>query len=143
MSPVYNSGFTMPFTFILRHVALLAILLIHSTSILAAQGEAKVIEVVLGSYRFMPQEIKLVAGEPVILRLVNSDTIIPHNFTIKDASGELDVNVDVLAGETVDINLTPSTVGRYTFYCGNKLLFMKSHREKGMEGILRVVPPSQ
>jgi heme/copper-type cytochrome/quinol oxidase subunit 2 len=118
-------------------------LFIPGNSIFAAQGDVKVVEVMLGSYRFMPHEIQLIANEPVILRLVNSDAIIPHNFTIQDASGELNVNVDVLAGETVDINLTPSTVGRYTFYCGNKLLFMKSHREKGMEGILSVVPQSQ
>jgi plastocyanin len=121
----------------------LAIVFTHGNSIFAAQSEVRVVEVILGSYRFMPTEIRLVAGEPVILRLVNADSIIPHNFTIQDASGELDINVDVIAGETVDINLKPSTAGRYTFYCGNKMLFMKSHREKGMEGVINVVPQSR
>jgi plastocyanin len=121
----------------------LAIVFTYGNSIFAAQGEVRVVEVLLGSYRFMPTEIQLIAGEPVILRLVNADSIIPHNFTIHDASGELDINVDVIAGETVDINLKPSTAGRYTFYCGNKMLFMKSHREKGMEGVINVVPQSR
>jgi hypothetical protein len=30
-------------------------------------------------------------------------------------------------------------VGEYPFYCSKKLLFFKSHREKGMEGMLEVV----
>ena len=142
MSVVDCHRFAQQDTSTLWHVALFVILL-TCNSVLAAQGEAKVVEVTLGSYRFMPQEIQLIAGEPVILRLVNADSIIPHNFTIQDASGEIDVDVDVIAGETVEINLTPSTVGRYTFYCGNKMLFIKSHREKGMEGVLNVVPQSR
>jgi len=143
MSPVDYPGFTRPATRALLHITIVVLLFLPGNPILAAQSDVKVVEVILGSYRFMPHEIQLVAGEPVILRLVNSDAIIPHNFTIQDASGELDVNVDVLAGETVDINLTPSMVGRYTFYCGKKLMFMKSHREKGMEGTLSVVPQSR
>ena len=143
MSIVNCHGFARPVTSRLFHIVFLAIFFTHGNSIFAAQSEVRVVEVMLGSYRFMPKEIELIAGEPVILRLVNADSIIPHNFTIEDASGELDVNVDVIAGETVDIDLTPLAVGRYTFYCGNKMLFMKSHREKGMEGVLNVVPQSR
>ena len=31
------------------------------------------------------------------------------------------------------------TPGRYAFYCTNKLLFMPSHRQQGMEGVIEVV----
>jgi plastocyanin len=106
----------------------------------AEQDEAKVIEVTLGSYQIEPQQLQLIAGQQVILRLVNIDTIIPHNFSIENPAGELDINIDVKAGETVDLNLTPTVAGRYKFFCRNKMLFMKSHREKGMEGILIVLP---
>jgi hypothetical protein len=50
------------------------------------------------------------------------------------------IDVDLLGGESVDVRLAPLTSGQYTFYCGNKLFFMKSHREKGMEGRLIVTP---
>jgi hypothetical protein len=38
------------------------------------------------------------------------------------------------------MNLTPSAAGAYPIYCKNRLLFFKGHRERGMEGILEVVP---
>ena len=88
----------------------------------------------------MPQEIQLVADQPAILRLVNTDSITPHNFTMMAPDDAADINVDVLGGESVDVQLKPLPAGRYSFYCGNKLMFMKSHREKGMEGTLVVAP---
>ena len=106
----------------------------------ASEDDIKVIEVKLGGYRFTPQEIQLIADQPAILRLVNTDSITPHNFTIETASGSPAVDTDIPAGESVDVRLTPLAAGQYTFYCGKKLLFMKSHREKGMEGSLIVGP---
>ena len=38
------------------------------------------------------------------------------------------------------IVFTATAVGKYPFYCSNKLLFFASHRERGMEGVLEVVP---
>lgn len=106
----------------------------------ASEDDITVIEVKLGGYRFMPQEIQLIADQPAILRLVNTDSITPHNFTMNAASGSPAIDVDVLGGESVDVRLAAMPAGRYTFYCGNKMLFMKSHREKGMEGSLIVGP---
>ena len=106
----------------------------------ASKEDITVIEDKLGDYRFTPQEIQLIADQPAILRLVNTDSITPHNFTMEATSGSPDIDVDVLGGESVDVRLTAMPAGRYTFYCGNKLLFMKSHREKGMEGSLIVAP---
>lgn len=105
----------------------------------ADQGDMKVIELKLGDYRFLPQKIQLTAQQPAILRLVNTDSITPHNFTMMVPDGAAEINVDVLGGESVDVLLSPLPAGRYSFYCGNKLIFMKSHREKGMEGTLVVV----
>jgi len=140
MYAINNPGFHRTLTFRTLHIQILVILFIAGSWANAAQDDAKVVEVMLGNYRFMPGEIQLIADKPAILRLVNTDSIIPHNFTIEDANGVLEVNADVLAGEIVDVKLTPSAAGRYTFYCGNKLMFMKSHRERGMEGTLIVVP---
>jgi len=124
----------------LLQIPLLLTLLFSASCLNADESDIKVIEVALGGYRFMPQEIQLMADQPAILHLVNTDAVTPHNFSMKTSVGAQDIDVDVLGGESVDVQLAPLPAGRYTFYCGNKLLFMKSHREKGMEGSLIVSP---
>lgn len=108
----------------------------------AAHGAdaVRVIAVGMGDYRFQPDAIELHAGEAVRLQLTNIDGMTPHNFTLQDAAGELDLAIDVGAGETKVIELTAPVSGTYTFYCDKKLPFMKSHRDRGMEGALVVVP---
>ncbi len=115
-----------------------------STSWLHAETTfTKVIEITLGDYRYMPENIQLIIDQPVVLRLINIDSFTPHNFTLPDASDGLDVDIDILAGESVDIHLMPLVPGSHTFYCKNKFLFMDSHREKGMHGTLTVIPHNQ
>ena len=103
----------------------------------------KVIEVTLGDHRYMPSSIQLMVNQPVVLHLVNVDSFTPHNFTLQDASDGLDVNVDILPGQSVDVHLMPLVAGSHTFYCKNKFLFSESHREKGMQGTLTVIPDNQ
>jgi len=120
---------------------LLAFACIFSGSWLhASEDDITTIEVKLGDYRFTPNEIHLVAGQPAILHLVNTDSVTPHNFTMEATSSSPAIDVDLLGGESLDVRLKPLPAGQYTFYCANKLLFMKSHREKGMEGSLIVSP---
>jgi plastocyanin len=106
----------------------------------ADDSQAPVIHVTLGDYRFSPAEITVSAGKPVVLELQNVDGITPHNFTLKDDAAGLDVAVSVPAGSTKQVTLTPSVAGAYTFYCNKKLPFMKSHRDRGMQGTLVVAP---
>jgi len=95
----------------------------------------------LGDYRFSPDRIELTAGTPVRLVLVNTDGITPHNFTLKSEAGGLDIDVNVAAGKTREIVLAPQTPGTYRFYCNKKLPFVKSHRARGMKGILIITEP--
>jgi len=54
---------------------------------------------------------------------------------------EAGITVDEdLPTEVRKITITPSAAGAYPIYCKNRLLFFKGHRERGMEGILEVVP---
>jgi uncharacterized cupredoxin-like copper-binding protein len=94
----------------------------------------------MGGYRFMPHEITLTENQPVVLHLVNTDKIVPHNFTLKIPDNDVDIDIDVSGGESADVQLAPLPPGHYPFYCGSKLLFFRSHREKGMEGSLIVTP---
>ena len=48
--------------------------------------------------------------------------------------------VDVFAAElTGSVRFTPAAVGKYAFYCSKGLPLARSHRERGMEGLLDVV----
>ncbi len=104
---------------------------------------AKIIEITLGDYRYMPTNILLNIDQPVVLRLLNVDSFTPHNFTLEDASDGLDVNIDIPAGDTVDVYLMPLVAGSHVFYCRNKLWLMDSHRDKGMVCAPAVTPSQQ
>ena len=106
----------------------------------ADDSQTPVIHVTLGDYQFNPAEITVGVGNPVVLELQNVDAITPHNFTLKDDEAGLDVTISVPAGSIKQITLTPSVAGAYTFYCNKKLPFMKSHRDRGMQGTLVVAP---
>mgnify|MGYP002813412275 FL=1 len=94
--------------------------------------------VTLDSYSYAPNYLIVEAGKPVELTLTSVTTIIPHNFIIKDQSGNLSVEQDVSAGKTVTVTFTPTQPGAFPIYCDKRLWPLPSHRDKGMEGKLEV-----
>lgn len=101
------------------------------------------IPIEMGDYRFVPDRITVQSGETVRLELANTDFLAPHNFSIEAGQAGLAVDVDVGAGETATVEITPRAPGSYTFFCDKQLLFFKSHRERGMEGTLDVTPANE
>lgn len=87
---------------------------------------------------YTPSHIVVQAGKPVELVLTSSTAITPHNFIVDDPAAGFKVEQEVGAGKTVTVRFTPPRPGVFVFYCDKKLLFFKSHREKGMEGRLEV-----
>lgn len=108
----------------------------------AADTDAQKFTIHLGDYHFHPDAIEVVAGRPVELTLVNDDKITPHNFTLQDPGAGLDLSANVSAGKSTTLRFNPQTAGSYLFYCNKKLPFLKSHRERGMEGKLTIKPAS-
>lgn len=96
--------------------------------------------ITLDSYSYTPNHVVVQAGKPVELTLTSVTTLTPHNFVLNDPAAGFKVEQDVGAGKTVTVRFTPLQPGLFTFYCDKKLLFFKSHREKGMEGRLEVRP---
>ena len=91
-----------------------------------------------GSYFFKPNRVIVHVNVPVELTVSVNSSWIPHTLVIQ--SPEMGIAVDQdLSSDAKAIRFTPTAVGKYTFYCKNKLLLFKSHREKGMEGMLEVV----
>ena len=116
----------------------LGLLLAGNAVALEADGP-QTIPMQLGDYHFAPHKIAVRVGRPVQLELTNTDGITPHNFTLKDAAGGLDIDMDLPPGATRVVELTPKVAGSYPFFCNKKLPFMKSHRERGMQGTLTVL----
>ncbi len=117
--------------------AMFSLLLLNASLITAA--EPQTIEVKLGSYFIKPEKITVKRGQPVTLNLVNEATLIPHNLVIKAPGAGIDVKVDVSAGTTASVSFTPTQSGSYEMICSKEPPFGKSHKEKGMHGVLEVV----
>jgi len=122
--------------------ALTTLVLATAAAVTWGQESPQTISISLGDFHFTPDTLEVQTGRPVVLTLTNTDTLTPHNFTLQDAAAGLDIDTDISAGSTSIVEFTPVKPGSYTFYCNKKLLFMKSHRERGMEGTLRVIPPA-
>ena len=96
------------------------------------------IEVTGGDYYFTPNHIIVKVNVPVELKVKKEGGFVPHNFVIHEPDAGIDIN-ESLGNEPKVIKFTPKKAGKYPFYCDKKFLFFKSHRDRGMEGVLEVV----
>jgi len=94
--------------------------------------------IILDSYSYSPNHLIVQKGKPVELTLHSVTFLTPHNFLVKEPAAGLSIEEDVPAGKYKIVRFTPTQPGTYPFYCDKKLLFFKSHRDKGMEGLLEV-----
>lgn len=91
-----------------------------------------------GGYFFKPNRVIVKVNVPVELVVSVEKGLIPHTLVIQSPEAGIAVD-EKLSSDAKTIRFTPTAVGKYPFYCKNKLLFSKSHRDKGMEGVLEVV----
>jgi plastocyanin len=101
-------------------------------------GGVQRVELLAGSYFFTPDRIVVRVGIPVELSVRKEKGIVPHTIEILEPALGLDV-YELLGDEPTVLRFTPAKTGRYDYYCAKKLLFFKSHREKGMRGVIEVV----
>ncbi len=97
------------------------------------------VTIVGGSYFFKPNVIVVKVNVPVELLASRESGMTPHNLIIQAPDAGVAVELD-LAAEPKKVVFTPTKTGKYPIYCGKKLPFIAGHRERGMEGILEVVP---
>ncbi len=103
----------------------------------AADGVQRAV-VEADSYDFLPRHLIVRAGRPVELTFKSLTWLVPHNVVIDDPRSGLTIREEISAGDSVMIKFTPAVPGFFAIYCDKKLPFFKSHREKGMEGVLEV-----
>jgi len=96
------------------------------------------VEIVGGGYFYKPDHIVVKVNVPVELKVRKEGKIVPHDLVIDAPDAGITVK-ESLSGEPKLILFTPTKVGKYPFYCSKKPPFFKSHRDKGMEGVLEVV----
>jgi cytochrome c oxidase subunit II len=76
-----------------------------------AQDAPQVIKITASKFRFTPDHITLVKGQPVTLDLTSSDRV--HGFMIR----ALKIDTDVKPGKVTAITATPQTAGTFTAIC--------------------------
>lgn len=96
------------------------------------------IGITAGEYFFKPAHIVVKVNVPVEITIKKEPGFVPHNIILRAPEAGIDISKPI-STEPKTIRFTPLITGKYSFYCDKKLLFLKSHREKGMEGILEVV----
>lgn len=95
------------------------------------------IEVIGGEYYFTPDHIIVKLNVPVELKIKKAEGLVPHNIVIHEPEAGIDIN-EALGEEPKVIKFTPKKAGKYHFYCDKRLLFFKSHKDRGMEGVIEI-----
>ena len=121
----------------MRMLAFLALLALPAVT--AAQPSARTVEISLSNFDFTPSTIRLRAGQPVVLHLVNTAHG-GHNFAAPEffaaASGVsgpvTNGKVEVHGNQSVDVHVTPAR-GHYHLRCTHTM-----HTAFGMSGEIEV-----
>ena len=96
------------------------------------------VEVTGDTYYFDPNVIVVKVNVPVELKVKKAGGIAPHNIVVKAPDAGINIE-ESLSTEPKSIQFTPTKVGKYPFECTKRFLFFKSHKDRGMHGMLEVV----
>lgn len=133
----------------MRTISFILSMMLVAVTALAADREKKTYKAVIdkdgiqrvtllaGSFYFDPDYILVKVDVPVEVTIKKEAEITPHAFVIAAPAAGLNIN-EPLSTDPKVVKFTATKVGKYPFYCDKKLLFFKSHRERGMEGTLEV-----
>jgi plastocyanin domain-containing protein len=104
---------------------------------IASDGVQRV-EMLGGEYYFKPKHIIVKINVPVEIIVKKESGVVPHDIVLKAPEAGINFS-ESLSTEPKTIRFTPTKKGKYEFTCEKKLLFFKSHKDRGMAGILEVV----
>ena len=96
------------------------------------------VEMLGGDYFFKPSHIIVKVNVPVEIIIKKESGMVPHNIILN--APEAGINFSESMGtDPKTIRFTPAKTGKYAFDCDKRFLFFKSHKDRGMTGILEVV----
>ena len=96
------------------------------------------VEMVGGEYFYDPNYIVVRVNTPVELKIKKAAGVIPHNLIAKSPEAGIEFKLD-LKKDLRMVKFTPTRTGKYPIFCDKSLLWFKTHRERGMEGMIEVV----
>jgi cytochrome c oxidase subunit II len=76
-----------------------------------AQARDRVIRVTARKFAFLPREIRLKKGVPVVLELVTADVVMGFN------APDFKVRADIIPGKVSRLRFTPDKTGSFVFLC--------------------------
>ena len=94
-----------------------------------AQANERVIRVTARKFVFLPREIRLKKGVPVVLEFVTADVVMGFN------APDFKVRADIIPGQVARVRLVPDKTGTFVFLCD---IFCGDGHE-GMSGQIHVV----
>jgi len=94
-----------------------------------AQAKEKVIRITARKFTFLPREIRLTKGEPVVLEFVTADVVMGFN------APDFNVRAEIIPGQVSRLRLVPDKTGTFVFLCD---IFCGEGHE-GMSGQIHVV----
>lgn len=96
---------------------------------LAAGRKEKVIKITARRFTYLPNQVTLKKGEPVVLEFTSADVVMGFN------APDFNVRADVVPGQTARVRLVPDKVGTFTYLCD---IFCGDGHEQ-MNGTIRVL----
>jgi plastocyanin domain-containing protein len=96
------------------------------------------VEMTAGEYYFDPSVVVVKVNVPVELTIKKTGGITPHSIAMKAPETGLDFTVDI-SKDPKKISFMATKTGTYPFECSERFLFFKSHKDRGMHGVLEVV----
>jgi len=97
------------------------------------------VEITGGEYYFDPNYIVVKVNVPAEFVVKKEPGFVPHDLVVKAPEAGIDFAID-LKKEPQTIKFTPTKTGKFEMVCDKRFLFFKSHKDRGMEGVIEVVP---
>ncbi len=94
-----------------------------------AQAPEQIIHITARKFAFLPGEITLKQGVPVLLEFVSADVVMGFN------APDFKVRADIIPGQVARVRLVPQQIGTFDFLCD---IFCGDGHE-GMSGKIHVV----
>jgi len=111
----------------------------HTVVATMGQDGVQRIEMVGGSYYFDPDHLVVKVDVPVEITIHKEKGFVPHDIAMNAPEAGMEFKADLKTSPTT-IRFTPTQTGTFAFACTKKLLFLKSHKDHGMQGVVEVVP---
>jgi len=111
-----------------RRVLVAGVAAVAFAAVALAQPKERVIRVTARKWVFLPREIRLKKGAPVVLEFVTADVVMGFN------APDFKVRADIIPGQVARVRLVPDKTGTFVFLCD---IFCGDGHE-GMSGQIHV-----